>query len=72
MVSVQVLPHSQLFFPSKTWYFKNYLNFQQQKSFKMNIPYILNPNLAKLIPLNPAHQDLSNNTKGTFQLLCNF
>jgi len=32
----------------------------------------LNPNLSKQIPLNPAHQDLSNNTKGTFQFLRNF
>jgi hypothetical protein len=26
----------------------------------------------KVMPLNPAHQDLSNNTKGTFQFLGNF
>ncbi len=26
----------------------------------------------QIIPLNPAHQDLSNNTKGTFQFLQNF
>jgi hypothetical protein len=32
----------------------------------------LNPNLTKEIPLNPAHQDLSYNTKGTFQFLQNF
>jgi hypothetical protein len=31
----------------------------------------LNPNLTKKIPLNPAHQDLSKNTKGTFQFLQN-
>ncbi len=30
----QVLPCPQLIFPSKTWYFEIYLNFQQQKSFK--------------------------------------
>jgi len=29
-------------------------------------------NLIKEIPLNPAHQDLSKNTKGTFQFLQNF
>ncbi len=28
--------------------------------------------LPNKIPLNPAHQDLSNNTKGTFQFLLNF
>jgi hypothetical protein len=32
----------------------------------------LNPNLTKKIPLNRGHQDLSNNTKGTFQFLQNF
>jgi hypothetical protein len=30
----QVLPCPQLIFPSKTWFFGIYLNFQQQKSFK--------------------------------------
>jgi len=34
MVSLQVLQHSQLIFPSKTWFFGIYLNFQQQKSLK--------------------------------------
>ncbi len=32
--SAQVLPISQLIFPSKTWFFGIYLNFQQQKSLK--------------------------------------
>ncbi len=31
----QVLPCPQLIFPSKTWYIGIYLNFQQQKSFKI-------------------------------------
>ncbi len=39
---------------------------------KINISHILNPNLTKWIPFNPAHQDLSNNMKGTFQFLWNF
>ncbi len=30
----QVLPHPQLIFPSKTWFFGIYLNFQWQKSLK--------------------------------------
>ncbi len=30
----QVLRHPQLIFPSKTWFFRIYLNFQWQKSFK--------------------------------------
>jgi hypothetical protein len=29
-----VLSHSQLIFPSKTWFFEIYLNFQRQKSLK--------------------------------------
>jgi hypothetical protein len=29
-----VLPHPQLIFPSKTWFFGIYLNFQWQKSLK--------------------------------------
>jgi hypothetical protein len=32
LVSLQVLPHSQLIFPLKTWVFGIYLNFQRQKS----------------------------------------
>jgi hypothetical protein len=32
----------------------------------------MNPNLTLYTPLNPAHQDLPNNTKGTFQFLQNF
>jgi hypothetical protein len=49
------------------------LNFQLQKSlFKSISPTFLNPDLTKQIPLNPAHQDLSNSTKGTLQLLRNF
>jgi len=41
-------------------------------SLKTNISHILNPNLTKKIPLNPAHQDLSKNTEGIFQFLRNF
>jgi hypothetical protein len=36
MVSLQVLPHSQLFFPSKTWFFGIYLNFQLQFNLIFN------------------------------------
>jgi hypothetical protein len=46
--------------------------FSRRNHFKINISHILNPNLTKEIPLHPAHQDLSNNTKGTFQFLQNF
>ncbi len=45
--SLQVLPPSQLIFPSKTWYFGIYLNFSGRNHFKINISHILNPNLTK-------------------------
>jgi hypothetical protein len=45
--------------------------FSEKNRLQINISHILNPNLTKWIPLNPAHQDLSNNTKGTFQFLWN-
>jgi hypothetical protein len=48
------------------------LNFQGRNHLKVNISHILNPNLTKWIPLNPPHQDLSNNIKDTFQFLQNF
>jgi hypothetical protein len=35
------------------------------------ISHVLNPHLTKKIPLNLAHQDFSNNTKGTSQFLQN-
>jgi len=68
----QVLPRPQLIFASKTWFFGIYLIFSDRNHLKIKISHILNPNLTKLIPLNPAHQDLSNNTKDTFQFLRNF
>ncbi len=34
MVSLQVLPHSQLILPSRTWFLGIYLKFPQQKSLK--------------------------------------
>jgi hypothetical protein len=48
------------------------LNFQQQKSFKIIVSYIVNSNLTKKILINPTHIDLSNNTNCTFQFLLNF
>jgi hypothetical protein len=66
----QMLPHSQLIFPSKTWFFGNLFEFSAAEiTLKINISHILNPNLTNCIPLNPAHQDLSNNTKAMFQFL---
>ncbi len=46
--------------------------FSSRKHFKNNISHILNPHFTKWIPLNPAHQDLSNSTKGTFKFLRKF
>jgi hypothetical protein len=68
----QVLQHPQLDFPSKTWFFGIYLNFQWQKSLKNKYLPHSESKSYQIIPLNPAHQDLSNNTKGTFQFLQNF
>jgi hypothetical protein len=44
----------------------------RRNHLKVNISHILNPNLTKWIPLNTAHQDLSNNTKDTFHFLQKF
>jgi hypothetical protein len=46
--------------------------FSGRNYLKINISHILDPNLTKQVLLNPAHQDLCNNTKGTFQFLRNF
>ncbi len=56
------------------WFFGIYLNFQLQKSLEKSIylPHSESKSYQIKIPLNPAHQDLSNNTKGTFQFLQNF
>jgi len=59
------------FFP-KPGFLKIYLNFQRQKSLKNQYLSHSESNLTKWIPLNLAHQDLSNNTKATFQFLRNF
>jgi hypothetical protein len=45
--------------------------FSSRNHFRINISHILNPNPTKSIPLNSAHQDLSNSTKGKFQFLRN-
>jgi hypothetical protein len=60
------------FFLPKPSFLESIWTFSARNHLKINIPHILNPNLTKYIPLNPAHQDLSNNTKGTFQFLQKF
>jgi hypothetical protein len=52
--------------------FWNLLIFQHQKSLKNQyFPHFESKSYPK-IPLNFFHQDLSNNTKGTFQFSQNF
>jgi hypothetical protein len=69
----QVLPRPQLIFPLKIWFFFFFFKFSAAKiTLESNMSHILNPTFTKKITLNPAHQDLSNNTKGTFQFLLNF
>ncbi len=65
----QVLPRPQLIFPSKTWFFWNLFDFSVVEiTFKSIFPTIW----IQILPINFntfAHQDLSNNTKGTFQFI---
>jgi len=64
----QVLPHPQLISPSKTWFFGIYLNLQWQKLLQNQyFPH----SESKFYQINSINQDLSNNTKGTFQFLQN-
>ncbi len=72
MQLAQVLPHPQLIFPSKPGFVEIIWIFSGMNHFKITISHILSPNLINQLPFNPAHQDLSNNTKGTFQFLWNF
>ncbi len=60
------------FFLPKSGFLEFIWIFSGKNHLKINISHILNPNLTKKIPLNPPHQDLSNNTKGTLQFLQNF
>ncbi len=73
MPLAQVLPRPQLIFPSKACFFGIYLNFQRQKSLKKNqyLPHSESKS-HQINSIKSAHQDLSNNAKGTFQFLWNF
>ncbi len=68
----QVLPHPQLIFACKTWFFGIYLNFQQQKSPKNQYLPHSESKSYQINSIKSSHQDLSNDTKGTFQLFWNF
>ncbi len=64
--------HPQLIFLPKLGFLEFIWIFRGRNHFKINFSHISNPNLTKWIPLNLAHWDLSNNTKGTFQFLQKF
>jgi len=66
MVSLQVI------FPSQTWFFGIYLNFQRLKSLKNQYLPHFQSKFYQINSLKSSHQDLSKNTKGTFQFLQNF
>jgi hypothetical protein len=69
----QVLTTSSTDFSFQNLVFWNLFEFSASRNHvKIIISHILNPNLTKQIPLSPAHQDLSNNTKVRFQFLQNF
>ncbi len=68
----QVLPGPQLIFPSKTWFFGIYLNFQWQKPLQNQYLPHSESKSYQINCIESSHQDLSNNTKGTFQFLWNF
>ncbi len=68
----QVLSRPRLIFPSKTWFFGIYLNFQWQKSLKNQYLPHSESKSYQTNSINLAHQDLPNNTKGTFQFLWKF
>jgi hypothetical protein len=51
----QVLSHPQLIFPSKTWFFGIYLNFEQQKALKNQFLPHSESKSYQIIPLNLAH-----------------
>jgi hypothetical protein len=62
----------QHFFFAKPCFLEFIWIFSGTNDLKINISHILNPNLTKKIPLNTAHHNLSNNTKGTFHFVRNF
>jgi hypothetical protein len=67
-----MLPHPQLIFPSKTWFFGIYLNFQRQKSFKNHYLPHSEYKSYQINSIKSCSSRSSNNTKGIFQFLWNF
>jgi hypothetical protein len=72
-VACAVVPRPQLIFLPKTWFFGIYLNFQWQKSFlNQYLPHSESKSYQMNSIKSSAHQDLSENTEGTFQFFQNF
>jgi len=67
----QVLPHPQLIFPSKTWFFWNLFKiFSCRNHLKINISHILNPNLYQINSIKSRSSRYFQRTpKATFQFL---
>jgi len=69
-IGPQVLPHPQLIFPSKTWFFGIYLNFQWQKlPQNQYLPHSESKSYQINSIKSCSHRDLSNDTKCTFPFL---
>ncbi len=70
---VQVLYHIlNWFFLAKPGFLELIWIFSNRNLLKINISHTLNPNLSKYFFIKSSPQDLSNDTKGTFQFLRNF
>jgi len=68
----QALPRPQLIFPSKTWFFQIYLNFQWQKSLQNQYLTHFESKSYQINSIKSSHQNIFKNIKGTFQFLQNF
>ncbi len=68
----QVLPRPQLIFPSKTWVFEIYLNFQLQKSLQNQYLPHSESKSYQTNSTKSCSSRSSNNTKGTLQFFRNF
>jgi hypothetical protein len=68
----QVLPRPQPIFPSKTWFFKIYMNFQWQKSFKNQYFPHYKSKSYQINSINSCSSRSFPNTKGKFQFFSNF
>jgi hypothetical protein len=66
------VPLAQVIFTSKAWFLGIYLTFHGQKSLKIQSLPHSEPQILPNKFHYPAHQDLSNNTKGTFPIPLKF